>query len=321
LKHDLQRITLCNRTVGKEALSFKEIAFISLNHSLVIINNAFSLKNRHIDTCTLARREKSMSKFHIFGAAAVAAMWIAGMGQASAAVPQTTEEAPTNEIAQALMTVSGLNATGTGVATAPADVAVIYLSYYGNYYPQPSENPNTPPPLPPAATAADMKPVVDALVAAGAIAENIQATADPNAAGGFRVQAKLDKPTQAKVQALVAAANTAAAKNSKFAPGGAQVGYFTNSCPALETEARRLAMADARSRSSALATTAGVTLGKMTTVTESSTFGYYGASPSCPSAADPQGLQDPYAMQGVVDLLSPAVVRVNSSVSVTYEMK
>ena len=262
-----------------------------------------------------------MSKLHIFGATAVAAsLWIAGMGQASAAVPQSSEAAPTNEIAQALVTVGGLNATGTGTATAPADVAVIYLNYYSNYYPQPSENPNEPPPSPPAVTAADMKPVVDALVAAGAIAGNIQANADPNAAGGFRIQVKFDKPTQAKVQALITAANTAASKNSKFSTGGAQVGYFTNNCPALETEARRLAMADARSRSSALATTAGVTLGKLTTVTESSSYGYYGGSPTCPSATDPQALQDPYAMQGV-DLLSPSVVRVSASVSVTYEMK
>ena len=267
-----------------------------------------------------------MPKLHIFSAATVAAsLWLAGIGQASAAVPQTTEAASTNEIAQVLSLpagqagIAGLTVTGTGSATAPADVAVIYLSYYGNYYPQPSENPNTPPPPPPAPTAADMKPVVDALVAAGAIAENVEATADPNPSGGFRVRAKFDKPTQAKVQALVAAANTAASKNSKFAPGGAQVGYFTNNCPALETEARRLAMADARSRSSALATTADVSLGRLSAVTESATFGYYGGT-SCPSATDSQGLEDPYAMQGI-DLLSPAVVRVNSSVSVTYQMK
>lgn len=262
-----------------------------------------------------------MSRLHIFGAAAVAAsLWIAGMGQASAAVPQTAEAAPANEIAQALTSVGGLSATGTGTATAPADIAVIYLNYYSNYYPQPSDNPNSPLPSPPTATAADMKPVVDALVAAGAIANNIQANADPNAAGGFRVQVKFDKPTQEKVQALITAANTAASKNSKFSTGGAQIGYFTNNCPALETEARRLAMADARSRSSALATTAGVTLGKLTSVTESSSYGYYGGSPICPSATDPQALQDPYSMQGA-DLLSPSVVRVNASVSVTYEMK
>ncbi|NJR37998.1 MAG: SIMPL domain-containing protein [Leptolyngbyaceae cyanobacterium CSU_1_4] len=97
------------------------------------------------------------------------------------------------------------------------------------------------------------------------------------------------------------------------------MGYFTNNCAALETEARRLAMADARSRSSALAETAGITLGRLTALTESATFGYYGGT-GCPSAADNQGLQDPYALQGV-DLLSPAVVRVNSSVSATYEMK
>lgn len=261
-----------------------------------------------------------MSKLHLFGAAVVAAsLWMVGMGQASAAVPQTSEAAPGQEVAQAFPLPNGLTAVGSGVATAPADIAVMYLNYYSNYYPQPSDNPNTPPPPPPTATAADMKPVVDALVAAGAIAGNVEANADPNAAGGFRIRVKLDKPTQAKVQALISAANTAASKNSKFSTGGAQVGYFTNNCPALETEARRLAMVDARSRSATLATTAGVTLGRLTAVTESATFGYYGGA-SCPSATDTQGLQDPYTIQGV-DLLSPPVVRVNSSVSVTYDMK
>ncbi|MBW4516731.1 MAG: SIMPL domain-containing protein [Timaviella obliquedivisa GSE-PSE-MK23-08B] len=261
-----------------------------------------------------------MSKLHIFSAAAVtASLWMVGMAQASAGVPQTSEVAPSQQIAQAFTLPAGVTAVGSGLATAPADVAVMYLNYYSNYYPQPSENPNMPPPPPPTATAADMKPVVDALLAAGAIAENIEATADPNASGGFRVRVKLDKPTQDNVQALVAAANTAASKNSKFSTGGAQVGYFTNNCSALETEARRLAMADARSRSNALAATAGITLGSLTAVTESATFGYYGGA-GCPSAADSQSLQDPYALQGV-DLLSPPVVRVNSSVSVTYKMK
>lgn len=267
-----------------------------------------------------------MSKLHIFSAAAVAAsLWMVGMGQASAAVPQNTvpqntEAAPTH-VAQALPTPAGLTVVGMGSATAPADTAVIYLNYYSNYYPQPAENSSMAPSLPPTPTAADIKPVVDALVAAGAIANNIETNVDPNALGSFRVRVKFENPTQAKIQALVAAANAAASKNGKFSTGGAQVGYFTNNCPALETEARRLAMADARSRSNALATTADVTLGNLVSVMESATVGYYGGGfTTCPSAADNQALQDPYAMQGV-DLLSPSVVRVNSSVSVTYEME
>ncbi|NJR37997.1 MAG: hypothetical protein HC781_03025 [Leptolyngbyaceae cyanobacterium CSU_1_4] len=145
-----------------------------------------------------------MSKLHIFSAAAVtASLWMVGMNPASARIPQIPEAAPApaQEIAQAFTLPAGITAIGSGLATAPADVAVIYLNYYSNYYPQPSENPNTPPPLPPTATAADMKPVVDALVAAGAIAANVEATADPNASGGFRVRVKLDKPTQDNVQA------------------------------------------------------------------------------------------------------------------------
>jgi uncharacterized protein YggE len=262
-----------------------------------------------------------MSKLYILSAAAVSAsLWMMGMGQASAAVPQAPNAAPSTEIAQAMPSMAtGLTAVGTGIATAPADVAIIYLNYYSNYYPQPSADPNTPPPPPPVATAADMKPVVDALVAGGIAAGNVEMLADPNAPGSFRVRARVDKPTQTRLQSLVAAANAALAKNSKFTPAGVQLGYFSNTCPALETEARRLAMADARSRSTALASAAGVSLGRLRAVSESSTFGYYGG-PGCPSAADPQTLQDPAAMQGG-DLLSPALVRVNSSVSATYEMK
>jgi Protein of unknown function (DUF541) len=262
-----------------------------------------------------------MSKLHILSAAAVAAsLWMVGMGQASAAVPPVAESASGLQVAQALPgLMEGLGAMGTGLATAPADVAVIYLNYYSNYYPQPSEDPNAPPAPPPVASAADFKPIVDAIVATGVAAADVEALADPNSIGSFRVRAKMNAPTQAKLQALVTAANGAITKNSKFVAGGAQVGYFSNSCSTLENQARTQAVADARSRATALATAAGVSLGRMSSVMESSTFGYYGG-PGCPSATDPQALRDPYAMQGG-DLLSPPLVRVTSSVSVTFEMK
>jgi Protein of unknown function (DUF541) len=263
-----------------------------------------------------------MSKFHILSATAVAAsLWLAGIGQASAAIPAMGESAPGQEIAQALPGMDGLSAVGTGIANAPADVAVVYLNYYSNYYPQPSEDPNAPPPQPPVASAADIKPVVDAIVASGIAAADVEAINDPSTPGSFRVRAKLDKPTQARLQALVVAANGAIAKTSKFSPAGAQIGYFSNSCAALETQARTQAVADARSRATALATAAGVSLGRLSSVMEAATYGGYYGGPGCPSAADPQALRDPYAAMQGGDLLSPPVVRVNTSVSVTYEMK
>jgi uncharacterized protein YggE len=260
-----------------------------------------------------------MSKLHILSAATVAAsLWMAGMGQA--AIPPVAESAPSQEIAQLVPGSEGLMSVGTGQATAPADVAVVYLNFYSNYYPQPSEDPNAPPPQPPVASAADIKPIIDAIVAAGVAAGDVESVTDPSSPGSFRIRAKMDKPTQARLQALVAAANGAVAKNSKFVPAGAQIGYFSNSCAALETQARTQAVADARSRASALATAAGVSIGRLSAIMESPTYvGYYGGS-GCPSATDSSALRDPYAMAGG-DLLSPAVVRVNSSVSVMYEMK
>jgi uncharacterized protein YggE len=261
-----------------------------------------------------------MSKIHILSvAAAAASLLLGGISQASAAIPQAVPTSEGTQIAQLLPPAAGLTATGSGIATAPADSAVIYLSFYSNYYPQPSEDPNVPPPQPPAATAADTKPVVDALVATGIPAGSIETIIDPNTSGGFRVKVKVDKPTQASMQALVAAANAAATKNNKYTSGGAQIGYLTNNCQALETEARRLALADARNRSNSLATLAGVKLGSIISLLDASTWGYYGG-PACPSASDPLVTQDPYSLPSV-DLLSPAVVRVNSSVTVTYELK
>jgi Protein of unknown function (DUF541) len=261
-----------------------------------------------------------MSKIHILSvAAAAASLLMGGISQASTSIPQATPVSDATQIAQVVPPVAGLTAIGTGVSTAPADSAVIYLTFYSNYYPQPSEDPNVPPPQPPAATAADTKPVVDAIVATGVPAGNIETTIDPNTSGGFRVKVRVNKPTQASMQALVAAANTAATKNNKYTSGGAQIGYLTNNCQALETEARKLALADARNRSTALATLAGVQLGGIISLLDASSWGYYGG-PACPSASDPLVTQDPYSLPSV-DLLSPAVVRVNSSVTVTYELK
>jgi uncharacterized protein YggE len=115
------------------------------------------------------------------------------------------------------------------------------------------------------------------------------------------------------------AANTAATKSNKYSSGGAQIGYLTSNCQALETEARKLALADARNRSTSMASVAGVRLGNLVALAENSIWGYYGG-PACPSTTDPLVGQDPYSLPSV-DLLSPAVVRVNSTVTATYEMK
>jgi hypothetical protein len=258
-----------------------------------------------------------MSKTYLLGVATVSLLGSLLAGQASAAIPATATPAEPLQIAQVPM-AAGLTVTGSGTATAPADSAIIYLSYYSTYYPEPSEDPNKPPAPPPVASAADMKPVVDAVVAAGVPAANVEATADPNSGGGFRLKIKMDgRPTQAKVQAIVTAANTAALKSNKFATGGAQVGYLTNNCAALEGEARKLAIADGRSRANALASAAGVSLGTATAMVEIAGWGY---GTTCPSSTDPSIYADAYSLPGV-DLLGPAVVRVTSSVTFTYDMK
>jgi hypothetical protein len=259
-----------------------------------------------------------MSKLHILSAAAaVTTLWMGGVSQAAVPAAPVAAADATIEVAQAIPTVAGLTVTGTGVATAPADRAIVFLSYYSNYYSQPSEDPNVPPPPPPTPTAADIKPVVDAITAAGGT--GVETSVDPSSSGSFRVRTTVDKPTQAKMQALIAAANAAAIKTNKFSTGGAQIGYLTSNCQALETESRRLAMADARSRSSAMASSAGVQVGSLVSLAEIASWGYYGGS-ACPSTTDPLIGQDPYTFPGV-DLLSPAVVRVNSTVTATYEMK
>jgi uncharacterized protein YggE len=252
-------------------------------------------------------------------------LWIgtSSLGRAATVSPQA-EAAPTE--APTLLAQfapypgsSGITATGSGTATAPADSALIYFTYYSNYYPTPSEDPNAPPPLPPAVTAADMKPVVDAIVAAGVPAAGVEATADPSSMGSFRIRARMDRPTQATVQRVIAAANEAATKGGKYAGGGSQVAYLTNNCAAVENQARQNAIRDLQSRATALASAAGIQMGNMMSIAESSIWGM-GYSPTCPSASDPMVVQNPYAI-APADLTVPPVVQVTSQVTATYEMK
>jgi hypothetical protein len=279
----------------------------------------------------------SMIRTHLKGwsGAAIAALALSVFPAASQAADLGAANTPAADdslIAQfygvpATLPQSGLSATGTGTATAPADAGILYLNYYSNYnYPIAPAIPADPaatmpaaPMVPPMVTAAEMKPVIDALTAGGIAATDIIATADPNSSGSFRVRAKLAQPTAAKVQSLVTAANEAATKGGKFVTGGAQVLYQTNNCAAVENKARAAAIADLRSRATALASAAGVSLGNMTAISDSSVWGY---SSLCPSASDAQVFQDAYPMNySPMDLSVPAEVRMMSTISATYEMK
>jgi uncharacterized protein YggE len=223
------------------------------------------------------------------------------------------------DLAQATSDASGsLSVTGTSQMSAPADQAVIVLTYYPNSYYDYSSDPSAPPPSP-QVLPSDTKIVIDALTAAGVPASNIKAYPDFTSPGSMRVRLVLDQPTQAKVEQIISDANTAVAKGNRYTSSGAVVGYTVRDCQAVENQARQAAMTDAQNRANALANIAGRQLGEVYSLSESVSWGTNYLT-ICPSSNDPTVYSDVYSLP-TYDPAAPATVKLVYSLSVTYDME
>jgi uncharacterized protein YggE len=254
---------------------------------------------------------------------ALAAMITTGLigmpqpAQANEPIPQTEPV-----VAQAAATASAyegsLSVIGTSQINAPADRAIIVLSYYSNSYYSADSDPNaaaqTPQVLP-----SDIKNVVDALVTAGVPASNIKAFPDYTTPGSMKVRLMLDQPTQARVEQTIEAANTAVMKTNRYTTSGAVVGYTVNDCQSVENQARQAAMNDAQNRANALARVAGAQVGRVHSLSESVSWGT-SYSTVCPASSDPTAYTDYYSLP-MYDPSVPPTVRVVYSLNATYEMK
>ncbi|MDP2674395.1 MAG: SIMPL domain-containing protein [Dehalococcoidia bacterium] len=130
-------------------------------------------------------------------------------------------------------------------------------------------------------TEADLKPVVDAIVAAGVPAANVEVIVtpyygDPSYGGSATVRATVSNVDS--VGAVVKAATDAAAGLTDISMQGTNVSYTVSDCAALERAAMEAAVKDARERGTNFAGVLGVGLGDVAGASNYSSS-LYGGSP------------------------------------------
>jgi len=130
-------------------------------------------------------------------------------------------------------------------------------------------------------TEADLKPVVDAIVAAGVPAADVEVIVtpyygDPSYGGSATIRATVGNVNS--VEAVVQAATTAAAGLVDITMQGTNVSYTVSDCAALERAAMEAAVKDARERGTNFAGVLGVGLGSVAGASNYSSS-LYGGSP------------------------------------------
>jgi hypothetical protein len=150
------------------------------------------------------------------------------------------------------------------------------------------------PGMPPSMTAAQLDPIVQALVGGGvasdAITVTVPATNDMVAGPGSpetgEILAEVPTPEKQQLADLVDAARQAAkgANLSMFHVGAT---FEASDCASLTQQAREAAVADARARAEGLAHTIGTTLGELMQAAETPYYGPESGGSCPPAGADP----------------------------------
>ena len=192
----------------------------------------------------------------------------------------------------------GITVQGYGSAAVTADSAILELSFGGKATGvEPAQRDSSEPgssgggtsaePAPQLAvqaqqiTEADLKPVVDAIVAAGVPAADVEVIVtpyygDPSYGGSATVRATVGNVDS--VQAVVKAATDAGAGLGDITMQGTNVSYTVSDCAALEKAATEAAVQDARDRATNFAGVLGVGLGDVAGASNYSSS-LYGGSP------------------------------------------
>lgn len=210
-----------------------------------------------------------------------------------------------------------LYVTGVSEINAPADQAVLILSYYPNTYSTDYSDPNAN--VQPQVLPTDLVAAVNAASGAGVPTGRATAYPDLSSSGSMRVRIVLDQPKQDQLQQIISDVNTVIIKTNRFVNGGAVIAYTTRDCGTIENQARQAAMADAQKRATALADVAGVGVGRIISLSESVSWGT-SYSATCPLSSSPMAYTDTYSMP-VYDASSPPIVRLNYSLSATYGIR
>lgn len=195
--------------------------------------------------------------------------------------------------------MTGIQSTGTGTATAPAQAAHLQflLGSSSAFEVMPMEmTPGTPSAAMPGAygmmtlTKAQLDPVVAAIVATGVSSDAITVTVPvvtsmfgPGGPETGEIRVDIAQPQPGALADLVAAVN-AAAQQSGLSVFYAGALYDAADCASLIQDARMAAIADAKQRAEGLAQGLGVTLGGLTFASEYPFFGSPGTG-----GCDPAG--------------------------------
>ncbi len=225
----------------------------------------------------------------------------------------------------------GLSVQGQGQATAAANTARLQFTLMqgGGPVPMPAipgkGEGGSPVPMPAVSpiTADDVKPVVDALVAAGvpsgAIEVDILPMGAPYGRGIARVTVTINAPTQSGLRKIVTAASDAAIQTGKLMLQNVGAQFGVNDCTSLEKTARTAAVSNAKDRVAALAAALGVQVGDVLFASEYPSFGPFGpGAATCGNSPKPvpvPGYFPPY------DPSAPPQVTVTTMVNVAWGIK
>lgn len=158
-----------------------------------------------------------------------------------------------------------LTVIGQGLVAAPADSALMDFRF-SSREPTNSDTSSTGLSIQTARqfTEDALKPAIDALRAAGVPASNI--TVQTSSIQNPKLLVRLDKPTQAGIQAIVQSVDQSLQANQQIFLQSIGAGYSVNNCETLEGSARRLALQDAQRQLKGLSQDVNVELGELLSV-------------------------------------------------------
>ncbi len=264
-------------------------------------------------------------------------------GSGATGLPASDRSIGTDSIAQGIPTdaqpyagapllqqgTNGLTVQGYGSATADADAAIVEFYFSrngpvadtGTSRSEPGISGGVAEPAAPELqevpqiTEAELQPVIDAIVSAGVARNDVEFIGQPyydkySSSATLRVSvSNVDS-----VDAVVTAANSAAAGLSGIVLNGTNVSYTVNDCAALEKAALQAAVEDASERVTIFASALGVGFGS---VTGGSNYSYFGGTP-----CDPGFYPGPYPLAGVSYAQGqPRQVQVIANIAVTYAIQ
>jgi uncharacterized protein YggE len=254
---------------------------------------------------------------------------VTGLGGAGYAMPDIFPL----PYAPAQQSQDGITVQGYGSASVTADSAILEFYFGGKEIPadgtgirdstepgaaggaEPESAPET---LAQPITEADLQPVVDAIVAAGVAADDVEVIVSPYYGDPYYVGSATVRATVRNigtVQAVVDAATQATAGLAELSLSGTNVSYTVSDCAALEQAAMEAAVADARQRATSFAGVLGVTLGSVAGASNYSSS-LYGGSP-----CDSQFI-GPYPLGGIAYAEGQTPdVQLFAAVTITYAIR